>query len=128
MRDWSAGILPARAVVSYELAGWKPALQFSQFPPVELCRSGRYDSVMSESYRQLLDATIQHLEGMQARGVRHVAVTPESLRALALPAGRLVAASPRPQIQRPAFGAPVSDPARSSWGSSFSLFEWHAEA
>jgi uracil-DNA glycosylase len=40
---------------------------------------------MSESYRQLLDATIQHLEGMKSRGVRHVAVTPETLRALALP-------------------------------------------
>ena len=40
---------------------------------------------MSESYRQLLDATIQHLEGMKSLGVRHVAVAPETLRALALP-------------------------------------------
>jgi DNA polymerase len=40
---------------------------------------------MSDGYRQLLDATIQHLEGLKSRGVRHVAVAPETLRALALP-------------------------------------------
>jgi DNA polymerase len=40
---------------------------------------------MSDGYRQLLDATIQHLEGLKSRGVRHVAVTPETLRSLALP-------------------------------------------
>ncbi len=67
---------------------------------------------MSESYWQLLDATIQHLEGMKTRGVRHIAVTPEALRALALPARKMAVTSPRPQIQRPAFGTPVSDPAR----------------
>jgi DNA polymerase len=39
---------------------------------------------MSDGYRQLLDATIQHLEGLKSRGVRHVAVAPETLRALAL--------------------------------------------
>ncbi|HSY16926.1 MAG TPA: uracil-DNA glycosylase [Candidatus Acidoferrales bacterium] len=41
---------------------------------------------MSADYNQLLDATIQHLEGLKSRGVRHVAVTPETLRALAQPA------------------------------------------
>ena len=56
---------------------------------------------MSESYRQLLDATIQHLEGMKSRGVRHVAVTPENLRALARPA---VVSFKSPRV-----GAPVSD-------------------
>lgn len=66
---------------------------------------------MSESYRQLLDATIQHLEGMKTRGVRHIAVSPESLRALALPARRTTAASPKPQIQRPALGTPGTIPA-----------------
>jgi DNA polymerase len=40
---------------------------------------------MSDGYRQLLDATIQHLEGLKSRGVRHVAIAPETLRALALP-------------------------------------------
>jgi uracil-DNA glycosylase len=41
---------------------------------------------MSDGYRQLLDATIQHLDGLKSRGVRHVAVAPETLRALAQPA------------------------------------------
>ena len=41
---------------------------------------------MSDDYRQLLDATISHLEGLKSRGVRHVAVTPETLRELTLPA------------------------------------------
>ena len=45
----------------------------------------RYDDAMSDGYRQLLDATIQHLEGLKSRGVRHVAVAPETLRALAQP-------------------------------------------
>jgi len=40
---------------------------------------------MSDAYGQLLDATIQHLEDLKARGVRHVAVSPETLRALAQP-------------------------------------------
>ncbi|MGB7767916.1 MAG: uracil-DNA glycosylase [Verrucomicrobiia bacterium] len=40
---------------------------------------------MSSAYHQLLDATIQHLEGLKTRGVRHVAVAPETLRALAQP-------------------------------------------
>ena len=38
---------------------------------------------MSESYLELLDATIQHVEGLKARGVRHLAIAPETLRALA---------------------------------------------
>jgi uracil-DNA glycosylase family 4 len=40
---------------------------------------------MSGAYDELLDATIQHLEGLKSRGVRHVAVSPETLRALAQP-------------------------------------------
>ncbi len=40
---------------------------------------------MSSSYHQLLDATIQHLDDLKARGVRHIAVAPETLRALAQP-------------------------------------------
>jgi uracil-DNA glycosylase len=40
---------------------------------------------MSSTYDQLLDATIQHLEDLKSRGVRHVAVAPETLRALAQP-------------------------------------------
>ncbi|HTB83403.1 MAG TPA: uracil-DNA glycosylase [Candidatus Sulfotelmatobacter sp.] len=41
---------------------------------------------MSSNYGELLDATIQHLESLKARGVRNVAVSPETLRALAMPA------------------------------------------
>ena len=40
---------------------------------------------MSSTYDQLLDATIQHLEDLKSRGVRHVAVAPETLRALTQP-------------------------------------------
>src|SRR5580700_4841306 len=40
---------------------------------------------MSDAYGQLLDATIQHLEDLKSRGTRHVAVSPETLRALAQP-------------------------------------------
>jgi DNA polymerase len=64
---------------------------------------------MSESYRQLLDATIQHLEGMKSRGVRHVAVRSESLRVLALPA-KSQAASFKTQVQPATLPRNVSAP------------------
>src|SRR5580698_9435962 len=57
--------------------------------PGEKCsrepRPAGYDKTMSDAYDELLDATIQHLEGLKSRGVRHVAVSSETLRALALP-------------------------------------------
>ncbi|HEV2692467.1 MAG TPA: uracil-DNA glycosylase, partial [Verrucomicrobiae bacterium] len=53
---------------------------------------------MSAEYNQLLDATIQHLEGLKARGVRHVAVTPDALRALSQPVRPGLAASFRQQM------------------------------
>jgi DNA polymerase len=40
---------------------------------------------MSAAYNELLAATIQHLEDLKSRGVRHIAVAPETLRALAQP-------------------------------------------
>jgi len=46
---------------------------------------------MSTAYHDLLEATIQHLEGLQTRGVRHVAVAPETLRLLAQPSGKISA-------------------------------------
>ena len=55
--------------------------------PVAAAPGSGYDVAMSDDYQQLLDATISHLEGLKARGVRHVAVAPETLRALALPPG-----------------------------------------
>jgi uracil-DNA glycosylase family 4 len=41
---------------------------------------------VSDEYHQLLEATIQHLEGLKARGVRNIAVSPETLASLAKPA------------------------------------------
>jgi DNA polymerase len=60
-------------------------------------RPNRYDDAMPDDYGWLLDATIQHLEDLKSRGVRHVAVAPETLRALAQPV---------------ATGTPASGPAR----------------
>jgi uracil-DNA glycosylase len=37
---------------------------------------------MSTAYNELLDATIQHLEGLKSRGVRNVTVSPQTLREL----------------------------------------------
>lgn len=50
---------------------------------------------MPTAYEQLLDATLRHLEALKARGVRFVSVSPETLRALAMPS-------------RPASGRPGS--------------------
>jgi uracil-DNA glycosylase len=83
---------------------------------------------MPDAYGQLLDATIQHLEDLKSRGVRHVAVSLETLRVLARPpaAGSQISnikshiempastgapstASARTQVQKhaePALGAP----------------------
>ena len=61
---------------------------------------------MSDGYRQLLDATISHLEGLKSRGVRHVAVAPETLRALALPAARIQ--KPEVRIQKSAVAVAAS--------------------
>lgn len=40
---------------------------------------------MPAIYHDLLDATIQHLENLKSRGVKNVAISPETLRALSLP-------------------------------------------
>src|SRR5208283_1675472 len=60
-------------------------------------------SPMADPYEQLLDATIQHLEDLKTRGVRHVAVAPETLRALAQPPAVKFqmekAAAPLPEIR-----------------------------
>ncbi len=79
---------------------------------------------MSASYNELLDATISHLETLKARGVRHVAVEPETLRALTLapkaasptvstPAARLASAPVTRSAVAPALAAkpkPVAQP------------------
>lgn len=79
------------------------------------CTSARsgYDAGMSESYRQLLEATIQHVEGLKARGVRHLAIAPETLRALTSPARPAAAPAtvPKTFFPPPASAKPVSAPA-----------------
>lgn len=63
--------------------------------------------LMSSAYEQLLDATIRHLENLQTRGARHVAVNPETLRALTLPPSSTVA-KPAVTANRPT--APILQP------------------
>ena len=64
-----------------------------------------YNDIMSDAYGQLLDATIQHLEDLKSRGVRHVAVSPETLHALAQPAKSQIS-NLKSQIEKPV--APAS--------------------
>ena len=62
---------------------------------------------MSSAYDQLLDAAITHLESLKTRGVRHVPVAPETLRALTQPA-------PRPSAGASPSVNPSSQPPRST--------------
>ena len=64
---------------------------------------------MTSTYHQLLDATIQHLEDLKSRGVRSVAVSPETLRALAQSAA---GKSQVTNFKSPASEAPASGPAQ----------------
>jgi len=67
---------------------------------------------MSDAHGQLLDATIQHLEELKSRGVRHVAVAPETLRALAQPpAAKSQISNPKSQMDKAAAQAPSSQSA-----------------
>lgn len=89
---------------------------------------------MSDSYHQLLDAAIGHLRELKGRGVRFVAVSPESLSALAqprpAPAARtpalpptrtapilrpqpIVAATPPPQARTEETAFPFAQPGES---------------
>jgi uracil-DNA glycosylase len=62
---------------------------------------------MSGAYNQLLDAAIQHLQGLKERGVQFVRVSPETLAALNQP--RRMAAAPTPTAPP----APAARPAPS---------------
>lgn len=63
----------------------------------------------STSYLQLLDATINHLEGLKARGARFVLVSPEALRTLTQPL-RPASATPRAPRPVPVASAPTPPP------------------
>jgi len=70
---------------------------------------------MPVTFDQFLDATIQHLEGLKARGVRYVSVSPETLRPLSQPmpkpaAPPVRAAKPLPAPTRPAPPIPPTPP------------------
>jgi uracil-DNA glycosylase len=78
---------------------------------------------MSDAYHQLLDATIQHLQGLKSRGVRFVSVEQQNLSALArapkpsAPAPAKAATSPavpqpapRPKVQPAAQPSPLFTP------------------
>src|SRR6267378_168835 len=52
-------------------------------PSAAICEMTSGMKAMADSYAQLLDATIRHLEGLKERGVRFVSVSPENLAVLA---------------------------------------------
>ena len=80
---------------------------------------------MSEAYRQLLDATIGHLESLKQRGVRHVDASPDLLRALAQPTAR--ASAPATGQALGQAQAPVAiPPSRSDEPSVYNLPEQSA--
>ena len=60
---------------------------------------------MSVGYQQLLDATIQHLEELKARGVKFISVSPETVAALGAPR-----TLPERIIALPPVSSPVSSP------------------
>ena len=66
-------------------------------------------TLMADAYAQLLDATIHHLEDLKSHGVRHVPVSPETLRALSQAAPRPMAPPPllQPAISAPAAAQPA---------------------
>jgi DNA polymerase len=56
---------------------------------------------MASAYNQLFDATIRHLEDLKSRGACHVAVSPETLRALAQPpAAKSQISNPKSQMDK----------------------------
>src|SRR5262252_6986199 len=65
---------------------------------------------MSEAYDQLLDATIQHLQDLKARGVRFISTSPETLSRLTQPPFRVSTSTP-PAPARPALAKPAPKPA-----------------
>jgi uracil-DNA glycosylase len=70
----------------------------------------RYDDVVAAAYNELLDATIHHLENLRSRGVRHVAVAPETLRTLMQPP-KMISTPPAIRIEN---AVPASPPKNSA--------------
>jgi len=66
---------------------------------------------MSAGYNELFNATIQHLEDLKSRGVRHIAVSQETLRALAQPVPQKLRGSRREEAQTFQMSATGNQPA-----------------
>jgi DNA polymerase len=94
---------------AHPIRGEKKQKDASLCSQIAAAHRSRYDVAMSDDYRQLLDAAIQHLESLKSRGIRHVPVAPETLRALALPARPMPNNLPA-QIQPPASRVTVAPP------------------
>jgi uracil-DNA glycosylase len=66
---------------------------------------------MPAMYDELLEATVRHIENLKAHGERHLAVSPETLRNLALPPVRqLPSRNVEPQIRKISRPEPESGP------------------
>ena len=84
-------------------------LGVKKFPCV--ARVAAYAAPVPSPYEQLLDATIRHLEHLQARGERFVAISPETLRGLSLAAPRPSSSAAAPAPVRPVPPTPSVKPA-----------------
>jgi DNA polymerase len=67
-------------------------------------------SPMADAYEQLLDATIQHLEDLKSRGVLHVAVSSETLRALSQPVSAPLPKPASPPVANPPIPSTIRHP------------------
>ncbi|MGD0206092.1 MAG: uracil-DNA glycosylase [Verrucomicrobiota bacterium] len=67
-------------------------------------------SPMADAYEQLLDATIQHLEDLKSRDVRHVAVSSETLRALSQPVSAPLPKPASPPVANPPIPSAIRHP------------------
>ncbi len=85
---------------------------------------------MSDAYNQLLDATIQHLQGLKDHGVRFVTVSPEILATLAQAPKAATPAKPRVLVSppKPEFVAPVAAPSASDPAKVAAFAELRARA
>jgi len=75
-----------------------------------LRRSTATMSPMADNYEQLLDATIQHLEDLKSRGVHHVAVSPETFRALSQPVSAPLPKPASPPVANPPIQSAIRHP------------------
>src|ERR1051326_8093628 len=69
---------------------------------------------MSDSYQQLLDATIRHLEELKACGGKYITASPEALAALASPIELPAAPATTPRKPAPPPAVPTAPPVTSS--------------